>query len=205
MQNLHLGRINWFLRHADLAGGLAKLVSHYRKGIAEVEAAADRSLSEEQRARRAARMAELTAAGVPEALARRFAGLRELAEATDIILVADRAKRKIEDVTGVYFAAGAYFRLDRILSAAQSIELTDHFDRLALDRALVDIAASQRAIASAALATGQSGSDAVTAWVGQRARDIERVRDSVHDIAESGLSLSKLTVAVCLLADLAKT
>jgi len=205
VQNLHLGRINWFLRHAEFSGGLAKIVSHYRTGIAEVEAVLDRSLPDEQRARREARAAELTGEGVPDALARRLAGIRELAEATDIILVADRAKQKIADVTGVYFAAGAYFKLDRILSAAQSVELTDHFDRLALDRALVEIASSQRTIAAAALATGKTGTEAVKAWVGQRGREIERVRDSVHEIASSGMSLSKLAVAVGLLADLAKT
>jgi glutamate dehydrogenase len=205
VQNLHLNRINWFLRHAELSGGLAGLISQYRAGIAEVESALDRALPDEQAARREAKSADLIGAGVPAALAKRLAGLRELAEATDIILVAARAKRPIADVTAVYFAAGAYFRLDRILSAAQSIELTDHFDRLALDRALVDIASSQRAIAASALATNKSGPEAVSAWVAARGRDIERVRGSVHEIASSGLSLSKLAVAVGLLADLAKT
>jgi len=205
VQDLHLDRINWVLRHAELSDGLEKLVSRYRTGIAEVEATLDRALPGEQAARREARAAELTGASVPAALARRLAGLRELAEATDIILVADRAKRSIADVTGVYFAAGAHFQLDRILSAAQAIELTDHFDRLALDRALVDVASSQRAITAAALATGKGGEDAVAAWVLQRSRDIERVRESILDIASSGMSLSKLAVAVGLLADLAKT
>jgi glutamate dehydrogenase len=205
VQNLHLGRINWFLRHAELAGGLAKFVTHYRAGIAEVEAALESAQPDEQHARRKARAAELMVAGVPEALARKLARLRELADATDIILVAGTAKRTIADVTGVYFAAGAYFKLDRIVAAAYSIELTDHFDRLALDRALVEIASSQRSIATAALATGKNGADAVDAWVGRRRREIERVRDNVHEIASSGMSLSKLAVAVGLLADLGKT
>jgi hypothetical protein len=37
-----------------------------------------------------------------------------------------------------------------------------------------------------------------------RGREVERVRASVQEIIESGLSLSKLAVAVGLLADLAK-
>src|SRR5690606_3320937 len=34
VQDLHLGRINWFLRNVDFSGGLAAIVAHYRKGIA---------------------------------------------------------------------------------------------------------------------------------------------------------------------------
>jgi glutamate dehydrogenase len=203
VQELHLGQINWFLRNVDFAGGLADIVAHYRAGIAHVEAALEKCLPDEHHAARGARASELMAAGVPEALARKMSSLPELVAAPDIVLVADRTKQKVEAVTGVYFAAGAYFQLDRIVAAAQEIELGDHFDRLALDRALVELASSQRAIAAEALSTGKSGEEAVQAWVALRGREVERVRASVHEIAASGLSLSKLAVAVGLLADLA--
>jgi glutamate dehydrogenase len=205
VQDLHLDRINWFLRHADFSSGLAGIVAHYRSGIAAVDAAIEQALPPEHRARREARAAELVAAGVPEPLGKKLAGLSEVRAATDIVLVADACKRKVEDVTGVYFAVGDYFRLDRIAAASQAIELSDHFDRLALDRSRVEIGTSQRAIVAQALATGEAGEAAAIAWVARRGRDVERVRASMQEIADSGLNLSKLSVAVGLLADLAKT
>ena len=204
VQDLHLGQINWFLRNVDFAGGLAGIVKHYRTGIADVEAALEKCLPDEHHAARGARASELMSAGVPEALARKLASIPELVAAPDIVLVADRTRQNVETVTSVYFAAGAYFQLDRIVAAAQGIELSDHFDRLALDRALVELASSLRAIAGQALSTGKRGDEAVQAWVALRGREVERVRASVHEIASSGLSLSKLAVAVGLLADLAK-
>jgi glutamate dehydrogenase len=204
IQDLHLGRVNWFLRNVDFAGGLAGIVSHYRTGIATVEAALDQCLPQDHQASRSSRAAELKSAGVPEALARKLSSLPELVAAPDIVLVAERTGKDVEAVTGVYFAAGAYFRLASVVAAATEIEVIDHFDRLALDRALVELAAIQRDIAAEALATGKRGTEAVQAWVALRRQDVERVQASVDEIAASGLSLSKLAVAVGLLADLAK-
>jgi glutamate dehydrogenase len=205
VQDLHLDRINWFLRNVDFAAGLAEIVAHYRKGIDEVEAALEKCLPDEHHAVRGARAAELMAAGVPEKLAKKLSSIPELMAAPDIILVADQAKAKAEAVTSAYFAADAFFQVDRILAAAREIELVDHFDRLALDRALAELASSQRLIAAEVLSTGKRGEEAVHAWVAKRGREIERARSNVHEIAGSGLTLSKLAVAVGLLSDLAKS
>ena len=205
VQDLHLERIYWFLRNIDFAEGLEKIVARYRAGIATVEAALDRGLPAEQHAARGSRAGKLISEGVPEALARKLASLPELLAAPDIVLVAEQARRAAEDVAGIYFAVGGYFQLDRIVASARAIELSDHFDRLALDRALVDIAASQRALTAEVLATGEKGDAAMVVWTKRRASELDRVRARIHEIAGSGLSLSKLTVAVGLLADLAKT
>ena len=45
---------------------------------------------------------------------------------------------------------------------------------------------------------------AVEAWVAPRKAEVERIRGSITQIANSGLTLSKLTVAASLLGDLAK-
>jgi glutamate dehydrogenase len=44
----------------------------------------------------------------------------------------------------------------------------------------------------------------VEAWVEPRRAEVERVRMSLQEIASSGLTLSKLSVAASLLADLVK-
>jgi glutamate dehydrogenase len=204
VQDLLLDRIVWFLRNIDLSKGLADVVAHYRDGIAAVGATLDISLPEEALGVRASRKRELADAGVPGDLAGRIANLGALGAATDIVLVADRTGKTIADVAATYFAAGTFFRLDRIISAASSIPIVDYFDRLALDRARDSIGDAERRLAAAMAADGAAGASAVEAWVGPRKAEVERIRMAIHEIANSGLTLSKLSVAASLLGDLVK-
>jgi glutamate dehydrogenase len=204
VQDVLLDRLIWFLRNVDLAKGLAELVTHYRNGIAVVAAALDRALSSEILNAGAARRQELTEAGVPEELAGRIADLRALTAAPDIVLVADRTGRPIEEVASTYFAAVAYFRLDRIASAANTIPVVDYFDRLALDRARDSIGDAERRLAAAMVGNGAAGRGAVEAWIAPRQAEVERIRMAIHEIADSGLTVSKLSVAASLLGDLVK-
>ena len=204
IQDLLLDRLVWFLRNVDLSGGLDTVVDHYRAGIRTVAGALEAILPADDLSRRAQRIAELRTAGVPDDLARRLADLGALAAGPDIVLIADRSGKDVADVAATYFAAGAYFRLDRVVAAARVIKTTDYFDRLALDRALDSIGEAERRLTAEMMASGGAGAEAVTAWVGTRGEEIERVRLAVHEIAASGLTLSKLSVAASMLGDLAR-
>jgi glutamate dehydrogenase len=204
VQELLVDRLVWFLRNVDLDEGLAKIVEHYREGIAGVAAALEDALPDEAAEAHAERIVELVGAGVPESLTQRIADLALLAAAPDILLVADRTKKPVADVTATYFAAESFFRLDRIIASAAEIQTTDYFDRLALNRALDSIGDAARRITAAMVATGSSGNAAVEAWVEPHASEVRRIRTAVHEIAASGLTISKLSVAASLLSDLAK-
>ena len=204
VEDLLLDRIVWFLRNVELTKGLADVVTHYRDGVAAVAAALDGVLSEDALAARAARRQELAATGVPDELAGRVADLGALAAAPDIVLVADRTGRAVAEVAATYFAAGAFFRLERIASAARNIPIADYFDRLALDRARDSIGDAERRLTAAMVGNGAAGGGAVEAWVGPRKAEVERIRLAIHEIANSGLTLSKLSVAASLLGDLVK-
>jgi glutamate dehydrogenase len=204
VQDLLLDRLVWFLRNVDLTQGLDAIVGHYREGIVAVEAALDAALPEAAAAARATRAAELTKAGVPAALARRLATLPALACAPDIVMVADRASQDVASVAATYFATEAFFRLDHIADAARGIVISDYFDRLALDRALDSIGDAERRLTAAMAGNGAAGAQAVEAWVAPRKAEVDRIRMSVHEIANSGLTLSKLSVAASLLGDLVK-
>ena len=204
VQDLLLDRLVWFLRNVDLARGLAGIVEHYREGIAAVQAALDTALPEDATAARAARQTELETAGVPAGLARRLADLPALAAAPDIVLVADRTGHDVAAVAAIYFAAESFFRLDDIARAARRIVISDYFDRLALDRALDSIGDAERRLAAAMAGNGAAGAEAVEAWIEPRRSEVDRIRSSVHEIANSGLTLSKLSVAASLLGDLVK-
>ena len=205
VQDLLLDRIIWFLRNVDLTKGLAGIVAHYRDGIAAVAAALDNALSGEAQAARGARRQELVAAGVPDDLAARIADLGSLTAAPDIVLVADRTGKGVGEVAATWFATGAFFRLDRIADAASSIPVADYFDRLALDRARDSIGDAERRLTAAMVGNGAAGAGAVEAWVAPRKDEVERIRGAIHEIAGSGLTLSKLSVAASLLGDLVKT
>jgi glutamate dehydrogenase len=204
VQDLLLDRLVWFLRNVELAQGLAAIVAHYRAGIATVAAALDAALQEPASAACKARAADLKNQGVPEHLARRIAMLPALAAAPDIIMVADRTGHPIAEVAATYFAVAAFFRLDRITAAARGIVIADYFDRLALDRALDSIGEAERRLTALVVGKGTGGA-AVEAWVASRKSEVDRVRLSINEIADSGLTLSKLSVTASLLADLAKS
>src|SRR5262249_8707255 len=140
--------------------------------------------------------------GVAEPLARRMADLPVLTFALDIVLVADRTDKPVTDVAATYFASGAYFRLDRVIAAAREIRVTDDFDQLAFDRSLNAIEDAQRRLTAGMMETGASGNLAVEAWIRPRSAEVERIRMAVHEIAASGLTLSKLAVAASMLGDL---
>jgi glutamate dehydrogenase len=208
VQDLLLDRLVWFLRNVDLKQGLETIVAHYREGIEQVAAALDNALSKSAAAARYGKVAELSKAGVPLELARRIASLGLLKAATDIVLVADRAKKPVAEVTATYFATEAFFQLDQIASAVPGIVVLDYFDRLALDRALDSIGDAERRLTSAMVGNGQNtglaGAAAVEEWVAPRKAEVERIRSQIHDIVSSGLTLSKLSVAASLLGDLAR-
>ena len=204
VQSLLLDRLVWFLRNVDLSQGLEKIIGHYRDGIAQVEKALDKALSKSAASGRDARIADLSKAGVPEMLARRVANLPVLKAAPDIALVADRAGKPVGEVTATYFATEAFFQLDSVASAVPNIVVSDYFDRLALDRALDSIGDAERRLTAAMVANGHAGADAVEEWVRPRQAEVERIRSAIHQIAGSGLTLSKLSVAASLLGDLAR-
>ncbi|HYA04727.1 MAG TPA: NAD-glutamate dehydrogenase domain-containing protein, partial [Xanthobacteraceae bacterium] len=204
VQDLLLDRVVWFLRNVDLSRGLADVVLHYRDGIGAVATALDEVLSPDSRQLRASRRQELKEAGVADALASQIANLHALTVAPDIVLVADRTGKPVEEVAATYFAAGTFFRLDRIASAASAIPIADYFDRLALDRARDSIGDAERRLTAAMVGNGAAGAGAVEAWVAPRRSEVERIRLAIHEIANSGLTLSKLSVAASLLGDLVK-
>jgi glutamate dehydrogenase len=202
VQNLLLDRLVWFLRAVDFSKGLAEVVVHYRDGIAAVAVTLGESLSQELRTARDARRQELMAAGLPEALAARFADLRALVAAPDIVLVADRSRKPVNRVAATYFAVAAFFGMHRLTGA--DIPAADYFDRLALDRARDVIGDAERKLTAVVLEGEAWGAPAVEAWAAKHKAEADRVRSAIGAMASSGLTVSKLAVAASMLEDLTR-
>ena len=136
-------------------------------------------------------------------LAGELADLDALVSAPDIVTVAGRTNRAISDTAATFFAAETNFRLDSIIGAARSVPANDYFERLAIDRAVDQIAAAERRLVADMLSNGESGQQAAEHWLATHPKAI-RIRRSVEEIAASGPTLAKLTVAANLLGDLVK-
>ncbi len=205
LQDLMLDRMVWFIRNVELTDGtLDAVVARYRGGIADVEQGLDHTLPVPAAEAQIARVAELAAQGVPQDLARRLCRLADLATGSDIVLVASRTGRPTVDVAATHFAVEEKFRLRAIVEAGRAIAVADHFDRLALHRAIDGIAGAHRRLTAQAMATNRTGMAAIEAWCASRAGPVMRIREAVDGIVSAGLTLSKLTVAAGLLADLAQ-
>lgn len=203
VQDLLLSRMVWYVRNVDFKDGLEAVVARFGPAIRQIVAGLDTALPPDLQAARAKRRQDLTDAGVPAGLAGELADLDALVPAPDIVTVAERTARPIGDAAATFFAAEANFRLDRIVAAARSVPANDYFERMAIDRAVEQIAGAERRLAADMLATGQSGQHAVETWLAAHP-EATRIRRSVEEIAASGLTLAKLTVAANLLGDLVK-
>ncbi|WP_029353499.1 NAD-glutamate dehydrogenase [Bosea sp. 117] len=208
VQELVLDRTVWFLRNVDLKRSLDELVAHYAAGVAPVvdtlRGVVRDLLPEETRAQNQARVTGWTQAGVPEELARRIAMLPAVENSTDIVMIADRAGASISDVAATFFAVALSFRLDHILGPARALSVPDYYDRLALERAIASFEIAVRRLTAEVLAGFGPGAAGVEGWAQARGAEVERARNAVHEIAGSGLSVSKLSVAASLLGDLVK-
>ena len=196
-------RMVWFVRNVDFSAGLDAVISRFGPCIREIAAGLDNALPQDMQAGRSKRRQDLSDGGVPVELAGELADLNALVSAPDIVTVAGRTNRAIGDAATTFFAAETNFRLDRIIAAARSVPANDYFERLAIDRAFDQIAAAERRLVADMLANGQSGQQAAENWLAAHP-EATRVRRSVEEIAASGLTLAKLTVAANLLGDLVK-
>jgi glutamate dehydrogenase len=203
IQDLLLSRMVWFVRNVDFSAGLDAVISRFRPGISQVAAGLDETLPEHLLVARATRRQDLIDANLPVELAGELADLDALVSAPDIVTVAERTKRAIGDTAATFFSAEAKFRLDRIIAAARGVPAGDYFERLAIDRAVDQIAAAERRLVAEMLATGQSGSQAAENWLAAHP-EATRIRRSVEEIAAGGLTLAKLTMAANLQGDLVK-
>ncbi|GGH30116.1 NAD-glutamate dehydrogenase [Alsobacter metallidurans] len=206
VQDLLLSRMVWFIRHVDWSQhSLDDVVGRFRSGVAAVESARDAALSPDAREAVARRAGALVRDGVPEELAQRLATLPAIGAAPDIVLVAEKVGRPVAEIAAIHFAVANRFRLGALFNAAQEVPATEYYDRLALDRALAGIESAHRALTSEVALLGlPNGETAIDAWAQKRGPSVERIASAVESMTGSGLTLSKLTVAASLLADLVR-
>ncbi|RYE84692.1 MAG: NAD-glutamate dehydrogenase, partial [Hyphomicrobiales bacterium] len=196
----------WFLRNANFESGLQPLIERYAEGIAAIRDHLPALIPPFHADLLARRAAAFESSGVPRDIARRIAELSALSLGADIVLVADRSGVEVLEAAAALFGVLETFRLGRIIDAGSRIVLADRFDRMALDRALANLMRAQRDLTADVLAAGSGDiASRLATWRTAHPEAIDRVTAAVQGLTEGDMTVSRLSVAAGLLADLAKS
>ena len=180
----------WFLRAGERPLKLGAMIDRYRDGI--------EALAREARAR-ATPLPATTAwitAGVATELALTIQSLDDMAAAGDIIDIAHLAKSDAGLVANIHRAVGQALGIDRLSRAAEAINPTDQWTRLALRAVVDDLAGHQRNLAAAILAeAGDDPEQAVGHWVAARKARLEPLSQLITEVEANGAGIAQLAVA----------
>ena len=195
----------WFLRNADVTQGPSGLVERHAAGVSALRGLDAASLPPTL-AQDVEDMAQsLRSKGVPDATAQRIAELPVVSFASDIVLVSERAGVPLADGAVAFFGVFTTFNLWPVLAQSRALLLSDRFDRMALDRALANLMRAQRDLTADVLkAEGLSVQAQLIDWQERRKAGIARTAAAVAELTQGSLTVSRLTVAAGLMADLAQ-
>ncbi len=152
-----------------------------------------------------AEAAALVEQGAPDDLARAHAMQPALVHAPDVIVVAQRVERSIEDVAASFFALGDGLRLEWLEDQVEALAVSGRMQRWAASALADDVLAVRRELGEAALAEnpGAAPEAAVEAFLTSRAEQLERLRGFMRALSAEDADLAGLTLALRQLGALA--
>jgi len=201
----------WMLRNVAPDAAIDQTVAQYRAGIDALKGTFSGLVSPLERDAVAARIAELTEAGVPHDLADEAGALPLFATVADMVSLAGETGIPLDAVAGAYFAAGAALGIDRLREQAARVTPSGHWDALSLTRIEDDLFAVQRLVAAKALkgmdaqdAKREQGAAAVATWAESAKAGIARAQSLIAELERDGaFTPAKLALGAAQLRDLA--
>ncbi len=196
----------WFLRNVSFEDGLSDIVARYKEGVAQIRAKLGDILPKFIAKSVADQAVGFVNGGAPLELARQIAELSALTLCSDIILAAEKTNSSVLEAAQAYFTIVETFKLGRITEHGGRIDLSDKFDRMALDRAMANFMRAQRDLTCDILLAGSGDiRGRFEQWRNQRKGEIDRIIDMVADLTGDELTVSRLSVAAGLLSDLVRS
>ncbi|MEP2580428.1 MAG: NAD-glutamate dehydrogenase [Roseibium sp.] len=200
IQSLLLERVVWFKRNVSFDKGLFAVVERFRSGVAALRRRLETVLPEEPAATLNARAADYVSKGVPEALARRIAWLPAEHAIPDIVIVSEETASDLDTAATAYYEVAHHFHIGAMHERANDLDVRDYYDGLALDRARATLFGAHRALAIEAVGDG-----GFAGWLEKHESKVSRTNQSVTEILDGSLSVSKFSVAASLLAEICGT
>jgi glutamate dehydrogenase len=189
----------WFLRRRPHLADLAGSIGHFRRGAERLAALYPGALPASEQAEFVAAAGRLEKEGVPRGLAARVAGLDAAFNALDIVEVADRLKRDVEEVARVHFGLAGELDFPWLRSRIGILPADNHWQTLAKAALRDELAGMLRAITGDALSAGGTWS-----WKSRNGARLERFRQVLHELrAAESPDLAMLSVAMRELRNLA--
>ena len=193
----------WYLRHETLTHGLEELIARYERGIDEVTARLVDFVPAEAQAAVKAREEELEKAGVPAALAQRFAWQRHIQRAPDAVKIAQETGATLAVAGRALYASAGDLGVDRLIAEGGRLAAKDFIERQAINRLLTQVFNAHRSLVARAVTEAGSEADAWEAWKTRNAARFGKAQTALaHLLAEKPFTLARLTVAQGVLYDL---
>ncbi len=189
----------WFLRNEGWPWDIPALTGAYRDGVEALLADPESALAPLAREQFIARQNMYAAEGVPEPLARQIAALLALPNICDLEKVANLLGRPIVSVGAAYSAVGDRLGFDWLRQTVEAVPLEDHWERLAAETLLDDLADQQRELTRVILERmpDAAGAEAVARWLAGQELTLQRAERLKEELKASGpLTVAKLSFAV---------
>ena len=194
LQNVTLWNLNNLSQPLDIAD----TINTYSSGIQQIAENLESLVGELEGEGMKADEEEYVAAGVPRPLAQRVAGLESMRSACHIVHAANATGLPVATVARVYFSTGAWIGLDWLRVAAEEIDPSSHWERLAVNVIVEDLYGQQRALTLKVMnvAGKLSGADAVKAWADTSDGVIERGTSMIAEFRTAGtVDMAQLALA----------
>jgi glutamate dehydrogenase len=207
-------QVLWFLRYQPLNFDIGEVIARYAPVIEGLWPVMRETLSEFERAQCEERITAFEAKGVPRELAESVCLLEPMSTACDIADIAAETGCSVAAVAQVYCAMGAALELDALRAEATGLTPPEHWERMALKRAVEETYRQQRILVQAAIAQAGAlacgpdgaadGAAIVAQWEEAHSNDVARLRQLFQDMNQAGpLSAAKLAITAAQMRDLA--
>lgn len=200
--------VRWFLQRRPGPLDVSAEIERFQEPVAHLATVLPGLLVNGEAARHRAAAERAVAAGVPEELAVRWAGLLDLYSGMDIVELALESGQSVEDVAGVYFAASAHFRVDAMLKQVAALPREDRWDALARGAMRDDLYSVLESLCRSVLTSTDQGlqpTERLETWLAANAVAMERTRlalEGVDSLERPGLA--PLSVALRTLRGVAR-
>ena len=199
----------WLLRSLRRPLDIAATVERFADGARAVAGAVPDILVDDDRAAWDARVEELAAADVPDAVARRVAARGALFSALDIVEVSAATGRSVDDVAALHFQLGARLHLHWLRDKIAALPRDNRWQamaRAALRDDLFSLHAELTADVLRGAATDGAAATRLDGWLAENAGPAERTLGVLEDIRTSGsYDLTTLPVALREVRDLIRS
>ena len=183
----------WYLAHGE-PGPLEATITAAHDGFERLEDSLEMASPEE-----AQEVVErLVAAGVPETTARAHSLIRWLMYAPDVLRVAERSGREVEEASEAFLVMNARVRFRWLLDELDALPAAQRVHRWAVNALRDDARRARAELVSLALAEspGSSPADAVEAFLESRDAKCSHLAGVMRSLSASGADLAGLMVAV---------